>query len=148
MYPAVVCNMVCINGEIPLDKGIEESTPYHKHSVRITIILFHVFTFPNFKLWAAMWCGDVQCPRRSVPISTLHTDIIPGYVSPDAFCPIMTSSNGNTVFPRYWPSVRRTTSDRRIPLAKASGGALKFYLICAWTSAWANNRDIGDFGTP
>ena len=48
-------------------------------------------------------------------------------------------------FPRYWPFVR---GFHRSPVNSTHNGqwrgALMFSLICAWTSSWANNRDVGD----
>ena len=48
-------------------------------------------------------------------------------------------------FPRYWPFVRGI---HRSPVDSSHKGqwhgALMFYLICAWTKAWTNNRVGGD----
>ena len=48
-------------------------------------------------------------------------------------------------FPRYWPFVRGI---HRLPLPSPHKGqwhgALLFYLICAWTNYWINNRGAGD----
>ena len=49
-------------------------------------------------------------------------------------------------FSRYWPFVRgihRSPVDS--PHKGQWRGALMFFFICAWTNAWANNRDAGDF---
>ena len=47
-------------------------------------------------------------------------------------------------FPRYWTFVR---GHRWISLTKASDAELWcFSLICAWISAWVNNREAGDLG--
>ena len=57
---------------------------------------------------------------------------------------MMTSPNGN-IFWRYWPFVR---GNHRSPVDSHHNGqwcgALMFYLICAWTLGWSNNRDAGD----
>ena len=49
-------------------------------------------------------------------------------------------------FPRYWPFV---WGIHRLPVNSPHKGrwrgALMFYLICAWTNVWVNNRDAGDF---
>ena len=56
---------------------------------------------------------------------------------------MMTSSNWN--FPSYSPFVRGI---HRTPVDSSNKGqwrgALVFSLICAWTNAWANNRDACD----
>ena len=48
-------------------------------------------------------------------------------------------------FPRYWSFVRGI---HRSPVnSRHKGqwrGALMFYLICAWTNRWVNNREAGD----
>ena len=54
----------------------------------------------------------------------------------------MTSSKGN-VFRVTGPLCGESTGHRWIPLSKASGAALVFSLMCAWTNGWANNRDAG-----
>ena len=57
---------------------------------------------------------------------------------------MMTSSNGNS-FCVTGPLRGKCTGHQWIPLPKAQWrGALMFYLICAWTNGWANNRDTGD----
>ena len=48
-------------------------------------------------------------------------------------------------FPRHWPFVRgihRSPVDS--PHKGQWRGAFMLSLICAWTNAWANNRDAGD----
>ena len=43
------------------------------------------------------------------------------------------------------PSCGEFTSHRWIPLKKASYAELwYFFIICAWTNSWVNNRDAGD----
>ena len=48
-------------------------------------------------------------------------------------------------FPRYWPCVRGI---HRPPVNSPHKGqwrgALMFFLICAWTNGWVNNRDADD----
>ena len=47
-------------------------------------------------------------------------------------------------FPRYWPFVRGIhRSPVTSPHKGQWRGALMFYLICAWTNGWVNNRDAG-----
>ena len=60
-------------------------------------------------------------------------------------------SNDNVIkwkrFSRYWPFVRGI---HRSPVNSPHKGqwrsALTFSLICAWTHAWVNNSEAGDFG--
>ena len=48
-------------------------------------------------------------------------------------------------FPRYWPFVRGIhRSPVNSPHKGQWRGALMFSLICAWISAWVNNREAGD----
>ena len=47
-------------------------------------------------------------------------------------------------FPRYWPLCGEFTGHRWIPLTKASGAELWFFLISAWINGWVNNREVGD----
>ena len=48
-------------------------------------------------------------------------------------------------FPSYWPFVWGIhRSPVNIPRKGQWRGALMFSLICAWTNAWANNREAGD----
>ena len=50
-------------------------------------------------------------------------------------------------FPRYWRFVRGIHRSRWPVDSLHKGqwrGALMFYLFCAWTNGWANNRDAGD----
>ena len=48
-------------------------------------------------------------------------------------------------FRRHWPFVRGIhRSPMNSPHKGQGRGALMFSLICAWTNAWANNRDAGD----
>ena len=48
-------------------------------------------------------------------------------------------------FPRYWSFVRGIQRSPVNSLHKDQWrGALVFYLICAWTNGWANNRDAGN----
>ena len=57
----------------------------------------------------------------------------------------MTSSKWKH-FPRYWPFVRGIHRSPWIPLTKASDAELWwFFLICAWTNGWLNNRDADDY---
>ena len=50
-------------------------------------------------------------------------------------------------FPRHWPFVRGIhRSPVNSPHKGQWRGALMFYLICAWTNSWANNREAGDLG--
>ena len=47
--------------------------------------------------------------------------------------------------PRYWPFVRGIHRSPVNPPHKGQWrGVLMFSLICAWTSGWVKNRDIGD----
>ena len=56
---------------------------------------------------------------------------------------VMTSSNGS-IFRVTGPLCAEFTGDRWIPRTKGhSRGTLVFYLICAWTNGWVNNRCIG-----
>ena len=55
---------------------------------------------------------------------------------------MMAASNGN-VFRVPSPLWREFTGHRWIPFTKASD--VDVFLICAWTSGWANHRDDGDF---
>ena len=57
---------------------------------------------------------------------------------------MMTSSNGKKI-PRYWPFVRGIhRSPVNSPHKGQWCGAPMFSLICAWISAWINNREAGD----
>ena len=56
---------------------------------------------------------------------------------------MMTSSNGN-IFRVSGPLWGESTEHRWVPLTKASGTELWCFFICAWTNAWANNRDAVD----
>ena len=47
-------------------------------------------------------------------------------------------------FPPNWPFVRGIHRSLDSPNKCRWFGALNFFLICAWTSGWANNRDAGD----
>ena len=48
-------------------------------------------------------------------------------------------------FPHYWPFVRGNhQSPVNSPHKEKWCGALMFYLICAWTNCWVNNRNTGD----
>ena len=48
-------------------------------------------------------------------------------------------------FPRYWPFVRGIhRSPVNSPHKGQWRGALMFSLICAWISAWVNNREAGN----
>ena len=56
----------------------------------------------------------------------------------------VTTSRGN-IFRVTGPLCGESTGHRWMPLTKASDAdLLVFYLICAWTNSWANNRDAGD----
>ena len=57
---------------------------------------------------------------------------------------MMTSSNGRNHFSRYRPFVNKIhLSLVNFPHKDQWCGALIFYLICAWTNGWVNNRDSG-----
>ena len=59
---------------------------------------------------------------------------------------MMTSSNGNIHFPRYWPFVRGIhRSPVNSPHKGQWRGALVFSLICVRINGWVNNREAGDF---
>ena len=73
------------------------------------------------KVQVMAWC---QTDNKSLPLTQPHDDVIKW-----------------KHFPRHWSFVR----GRWIPLTKGQWrGALMFSFMCAWTSGWANNRDIGD----
>ena len=60
---------------------------------------------------------------------------------------MMTSSNGNIsrVIALLWG---KYTGHRWIPRARAIARSfdVMFFLICAWTNSWVNNRGAGDLG--
>ena len=62
---------------------------------------------------------------------------------------ILTFSHDDVIkwkhFPRNWPFVRGIHRSPVISPHKGQWrGALMYYLICAWTNGWANNREAGD----
>ena len=97
--------------------------------------------------WGIMTSSNGNLFRVTGPLCGEFTGYwwIPSTKASDAelWCFIW-SENGKP-FPRYWPFVRGI--HRLLVNSPNKGqwrGALMFYLICAWTNDWANNRDAGD----
>ena len=57
---------------------------------------------------------------------------------------IMTSSKGN-IFLVIGPLCGELIVTGEFPSQGLWSGALMFYLICAWTNGWVNNRNAGDW---